>query len=181
MSEANAPKRVTRRTIAKGAAWTVPAVVVAAPAASAATSPPDPVDPEASPGTFCQHSNVNRYHGVFCFNNTAGVPVTVTLGTWTVPGGTDGVSGLFNVDGALVATRVIPTGQHCYYVDSTVTSPMANGIGSIDYTWSYTLPGAPNPVTYTGSGTMIGEATGVNCASVGTQPNQAPPHATDGP
>jgi len=45
MSEASAPKRVTRRTVAKGAAWTVPAVVVAAPAASAATSPPEEPPP----------------------------------------------------------------------------------------------------------------------------------------
>lgn len=38
MSEAQTPQRVSRRTVAKGAAWTVPAVVVAAPAASAAVS-----------------------------------------------------------------------------------------------------------------------------------------------
>lgn len=45
MSEASAPKRVTRRTVAKGAAWTVPAIVVAVPAASAATSPFVPPPP----------------------------------------------------------------------------------------------------------------------------------------
>lgn len=57
MSEAQTPKRVSRRTVAKGAAWTVPAVVVAAPAASAATSrkPIDFVgtgckDPSGGPG-----------------------------------------------------------------------------------------------------------------------------------
>lgn len=52
MSESSAPKRVSRRTIAKGAAWTVPAIAVAAPVASAATSPPE--EPVSFTGTGCK-------------------------------------------------------------------------------------------------------------------------------
>lgn len=45
MSEFSSPKRFSRRTIARGAAWTVPAIAVAAPVASAASSPPPPPPP----------------------------------------------------------------------------------------------------------------------------------------
>lgn len=47
MSEASAPKRVTRRTVAKGAAWTVPAIAVAGAAPAMAASPPDVPPPPA--------------------------------------------------------------------------------------------------------------------------------------
>jgi len=78
MSEASAPKRVNRRTVAKGAAWTVPAIVVAAPAASAASSPPE----EPPPPTF-EWLNAYKNPGGSCESpcvpkQSYGVPVVLS-------------------------------------------------------------------------------------------------------
>lgn len=80
MSEASAPKRVTRRTVAKGAAWTVPAIAVATPAHATATSGLIFFNLAES----CKHSSgpgAVRYY--FVFNTTLPVGTEVTLSAWT--------------------------------------------------------------------------------------------------
>lgn len=135
MSEASAPKRVTRRTIAKGAAWTVPAVVVAAPAASAATS--GPVIPSFDPGTFCKHPPTNQYHGGFCFNNTSDESITITFTEFAVDGN---LNGTFTViPGAITpATLTVGAGvECCIQVDSANAGSMANGQARLSFSYPY--------------------------------------------
>ncbi|QUY63661.1 hypothetical protein [Gulosibacter molinativorax] len=166
-------KGVSRRTLMKGAAWAVPVIAVASASPAFAASPDSPVDPSAVPGTFCQHSNAKQYHGVFRFNNTVGVPVTVTLGTWVVPGdNTQTLNARFSVNGSLEAERDIPAGTHDFYIDGTGASDNANGVSTVYYDWSYVKDG----VTYSGSSTISAPASGVNCNSTPPQPTGPAPH-----
>jgi len=93
-------RRPTRRTIAQGAAWTVPVIAIGAPVPVMAASPPDIVfelDPLASckyPGQSCGDFEFG-YRLVFRVRST--LAVILFISQFTAPNG-DTVS-VLNVDG----------------------------------------------------------------------------------
>ena len=95
MSEASSPKRVTRRTVAKGAAWTVPAIAVATPAAAVANSMP-PVTPDIPNALGCKWPGgaadctdpLDKGFRIYIpFDNNTGYNVTVTVSDADVTSG----------------------------------------------------------------------------------------------
>lgn len=77
MSEFSSPERVTRRTLAKGAAWTLPAIAMAAPAASASMSPPPPPPPPTFTWTAAYKNPGNSCTSVCVPKQSYGVPVVL--------------------------------------------------------------------------------------------------------
>ena len=75
MADSTTPRRLSRRTVAKGAAWAVPAVAVAVPAAAAAASGEVP-DPEITFGNAC--GNVGAAFKGCGGSKTIQVPLTLT-------------------------------------------------------------------------------------------------------
>ena len=183
MSEASAPKRVTRRTIAKGAAWTVPAVVVAAPAASAASSPPEPIVPTFQEGSFCKHSSGGSgcdYHTVICFKNTTSENITLTLGNMVRDGDSETRPGTFSVGGAEVTTYEVPAGQECcLYVDGGRFSDCTNVKVRQYFSYAYGME-TINTSVY-GPENISQGSTPCGTNPVEDEPGGNPPHATSGP
>ncbi len=164
---------ISRRTLAKGMAWSIPAVAVASTVpAYAASPPPPPIDPSAGSGPFCQHSNVNRYHGEFCFNNTTAAPITVTLTSWVVPGGHT-LSAFFSESGVLNSSRSMPPGETCWFVDSSASPDNANGLSTLFFSYEFEGDTIDDSIEAT--------ASGVNCNSTPPAPTGAPPHTPGGP
>lgn len=76
----------SRRTLVKGAAWSVPVVAVAGTTPAYAASPPVVVEPDYS-SSACKHpGNPKWYHFNFCFTNNSDEDVTVLLDSMTVNG-----------------------------------------------------------------------------------------------
>ena len=126
--------RIRRRTIAKGAAWAVPAVVIAAaPAAHAATSgdvvciPSEEICGEAL-GSACKHpGNPTWYHFTFCFTNTGDADATVSF--------TEMVINSITAPQILPASVVVPAdgAKHCFYVDGGLFGDSAQGTGTLTF------------------------------------------------
>lgn len=135
MTEATS-RPISRRTVAKGAAWTAPVILggVAAPAFAASLPP---VFPALNPGGTCKHSNLppsgQRYHVGVTWKNTLSCDTTVTVTAISVvPNSGTGVSfaGLptnFTVVSGDTANR---------YYDSLPTPNMANGTATVTYTYT---------------------------------------------
>jgi hypothetical protein len=93
-------KRMTRRTVAQGAAWAVPVIAIGAPVPAMAASPPDVVfelDPLLSckyPGKSCSDFDFG-YRLVFRVRST--LAVILFISAFTAPNG-DQVT-VLNVDG----------------------------------------------------------------------------------
>jgi hypothetical protein len=96
-------RRPSRRTIAAGAAWAVPVVVVGAAAPFAAASPNNPPTFELDPGASCKFPG--RSEGQFpygynlVFTVTAPVAGLLCIDQVTVPGGTGVILLVENLDG----------------------------------------------------------------------------------
>lgn len=73
---------VSRRSVAKGAAWATPALVAVAAARPAAASPGDEPDVTGPPAQGCKlpgkGQNTKDYRITKCFTNNDTVPVTIT-------------------------------------------------------------------------------------------------------
>jgi hypothetical protein len=123
---------IKRRTIAKGAAWTVPVVSLAAAAPAYAASEPVTVVPC---GVACKHpgnANSKTYHFTFCFStNSELVGGVVHLDGMTVNGVRRSVSP--------TTVSVSPGAGDCYYVDASGFGNSANGMGTLSY--HYTVVG----------------------------------------
>ena len=139
----DAPKRVqssgglnvSRRTVARGMAWSVPAVAVAT-AAPAYANHSIPIITRRC-GSACKHPGnpeAKDYHFTFCFTNTSTVPITITLTNMIVndvPGPIISPTGSFVVNaGATV----------CKYVDAGPYGDSANGVATLNFAFSYTAP-----------------------------------------
>lgn len=130
-------KMISRRTVAKGMAWTVPVATVATAAPAFAASPEEPIDPSFSPGTFCKHPSDNHYHAVFCFENTTAEEIPVSLTMFEIDPQNDGT---FDVvpGSVLPATVTIDAGTECcIMVDAGPAASMANGTGRLWFTYEY--------------------------------------------
>lgn len=144
-------KKVSRRTVAAGVAWAVPAVAVASavPASAAGTSP-GPVDPEFT-GTFCKHPGEPKYyHSDMTWENLTNCHVEVTIGNMDV----NGVSrpGFVSIDGKKVTQFTLdPKTTKCYYFDAGTYGDSANGSATLYYTYKVKCDGT---VWSTGSGSV---------------------------
>ena len=133
---------IRRRTIATGAAWAVPAVVIAAPAAQAAVSgevvciPSQEICGEYA-GSACKHpGNPKYYHFTFCFTNTGDAPATVVFTKMVVNGQTAPRLVPAPVRDIRPGSVVVPADgvEHCYYVDGGPFPDSAQGTGSLTIT-----------------------------------------------
>lgn len=102
---------ISRRTVVKGTAWAVPAVVVATAAPAMAASPCLTIDfgPNSckQPG---QGQNFKGYNLQFCFTNTCNVAVQITV---TQLQGAQGSAPAQPVTPALVVTVPANTANYC--------------------------------------------------------------------
>ena len=125
---------ISRRTLAKGAAWAAPAVAVAAAAPNVAASPvtPPPCITAAFTGKPCRISNKKIYRFGFCITNacTDGASLTFT------------VTKLINQSGFLLSTTnnpfpmtvtLAPGQQFCVSERDWSTRSQGNGVGI----WGY--------------------------------------------
>jgi hypothetical protein len=106
------PKQgVSRRTVVKGTAWAVPAVVVASAAPAMAASPCVTISfgPNSckQPG---EGQNIKGYNLQFCFTNTCNTAITVTV---TAIQGNQGNAPLQPVTPPLVITVPANTANFC--------------------------------------------------------------------
>lgn len=181
MSDAIANKRIGRRTIAKGAAWTVPAIAVAAPAASAAVS--EPIAPEFVADSFCKHSSGGQgcdYHTVIKFTNTSTEDIELTLGTMTRVEAGGSMPARFSVASAYSATYTVPAGQVCsLYVDAGRFTDCTNTTVNITYSYLY---GGEVISSYVEGPDEVPQGNtpcGTNPAE--DEPSANPPHGNSGP
>lgn len=120
---------VSRRTVVAGAAWTVPAIVVASAAPAMAATPVVTI----GVGVACKHpGNPKHYHFNLTVTNNGGITTTVTITEITlVP--TSGQTVTF-VEPA--PFDIAAKGTKCVVVDSDLTANSSNGtlVVSYDYT-----------------------------------------------
>lgn len=166
---------LSRRALLQTAAWTVPAVAVAAaaPMASASGEEP-PIDPSYTPGTFCKHpGNPKYYHAVFCFKNTTAEDITITLGSMVVNGIARQAN--FSHNDTATPTYTIPANTElCLYVDAGLYDDSANGEATVFFTYPY------GGMTNEGQVSTSGTNNLPPCSNIG-QPTDTPPHSPDGP
>ncbi len=169
---------INRRTVMKGAAWSVPVIMVATSAPAIAQS--RPIEPSFTPGTFCKHPGEPKwYHAVFCFKNSTLANITVTVDNLDINGVVRDAR--VSIGGALADDFVVNAGTtRCMYVDAGLYSNSANGSAILSFHYTY------NSVVYneTISGGFIADASLPPCgtgADPTNQPKQDPPHATSGP
>lgn len=127
---------ISRRTVAKGAAWTAPVILGGVAAPALAASPP-PVFPELNVAGTCKHSNLppdaQRYHIGVTWNNTLECETTVTVSSIAVsPNSGTGV----NFTGLPDSFDVGPGDTDNRHYDSLPTPNMANGTVIIQYTYT---------------------------------------------
>lgn len=181
MSEASAPKRVTRRTVAKGAAWTVPVVAMATAAPIATASPRVPVDPEFT-GNWCKHpGNPKYYHNTMSWTNLdSECSVTVTLGMMDINGVERPASA--SIGGSLVTQFTLePSEELCFSVDAGLYGNSANGSGILYFTWTINCPNEPPVGGSDQVETTVGSDNNLppcgTGADPGGNPSDNPPHA----
>lgn len=162
----------------KGAAWSVPVIMVASAAPALAASPP--IEPRFSPGTFCKHpGNPKYYHAVFCFENTTNSTITVTLDDLDVNGVVEdakvSIANAFADDFDVAALS-----ERCVYVDAGDYGNSANGSAILSFHYTFNAQVINDTVS---GGTIVDE----NLPPCGTgsdpsnQPSDDPPHPTSGP
>ena len=155
---------VTRRTVARGLAWSVPVVAVVSAAPAFASTPPPLVVTQQ--GNACKHpGNPKFYHFTFCFKSN--FATTVTLLRMVVNGQTG--------DTIFPTTVIVPAGTEvCKYVDAGLFGNSANGQAELFY--SYVVSGTTTVI-------QASFKTQVNdlpvCGTPGDAsgaPNDSPPH-----
>ena len=134
-------RRLSRRTIATGAAWAVPVIAVGAAAPLSSASPP-PVIITPLPGNSCKYPGQSTgfswgYKMFFNINTSVATNFCVTGAT--VPGNTADQVQIFQVNGDTSSPFCIPLvpGDNSMFIIIGSTNS-ANGTG----TFTYTLDGA---------------------------------------
>lgn len=169
---------VSRRTLIKGAAWSVP--VVALGSAAPALALTEPIVPEFQAGTFCKHpGNPKYYHGVICFTNNTPDNILVTVDTLDINGTVRDAT--FSNAGQFVDTLLVFANQEsCFYLDAGLFDNSANGAAILS--WSYEYPaGTTNNETILAGTLNDGDLRPCGTGSASDQPSGDPPHATSGP
>ncbi|MGO0576374.1 hypothetical protein [Ornithinimicrobium panacihumi] len=183
----------TRRTLVKGAAWSVPVVAMANPvlAQDVVCSPnsvhPDcnPVDPEFI-GNWCKHSgNPKYYHNTMSWTNTnQNCQVTVTLGQMNI----NGVKrqAYASIGGQSKTTFTLAPNQEVIFpVDAGLYGNSANGAATLSYSWTITCPtGDPVTGSATIEGGTLNDSSLPPCgtgADPGGNPGDEPPHDDGSP
>lgn len=175
---------ISRRTLAKGVAWSIPAVVVVTAVPAYAASPGEPIIPSYESGSFCKHSSDDQAHAAFCFQNTTAAPITITAGA--VLWNSLYKQGRFSIAGAFSTVATVPANTtQCFWVD---TDPYPS-LGNAPATLYFTYPGALGGLNSDGSPsssetpsvTTAPDKTMSNCNSAPGQPGRSAPHSTTGP
>jgi hypothetical protein len=160
--------QVSRRTVARGVAWSAPIAAVAYAAPAFASSRPDVSAGQC--GIACKHpgkgQNDKTYHFTFCFTvgTTAVVGNTITLGEMTVNGdaGRQAYSGTL-ADGTTPKTTVTvgaPNSRTCVYVDADGFGTSETGFAVLHYT--YTLQGSATPIEACATAQITGDVCGTS-------------------
>lgn len=131
------PRRApARRTLVKGAAWSVPLVAATQAARAASCSPANcPVVVEPLPGSACKHQGrncnpyVQAYRFTFCFTNTSTFPITVSLPLFRLDDGRQAAPSPSSVQ--VPAT----TQDYCIKVYLDDQGNSSNGEGCLDYSY----------------------------------------------
>lgn len=134
----------SRRTLVKGAAWSVPVVAMGAPAMAVVCSPNNtspecnPVPPPVSqPGNACKHPGNScgsslraAYHFVFCLSNSSGQDITVYFPSMSVDGQSKAPS---------PSSVVVPAGSPstCVTLHITDMGNSENGNGTLTYSYTW--------------------------------------------
>lgn len=114
------PGKVSRRTLAVGAAWSVPVIAVASAAPAMAAS--GQITPTFVGGA-CKHpGNPKYYHFTMTFKNQTGSPITVNLDKMVINGETG--ASMFPTSFIVPANTTVTV---C--VDSGLFGNSANGLG----------------------------------------------------
>lgn len=162
----DSPAPISRRTVAKGIAWTAPAVAIAGTAPAFAVSRP-PIEVDFGNSTACKIPG--KAYGDLCyangyvlwgaFNNNTSLDATVTLTTITVGVVERCVVSLMDYDYKCETLRAktftIAAGDTRYIAIFTNTSSDASST-TVTAALSYTLTGQ-SPATTIQSGTVTGE------------------------
>lgn len=152
---------VRRRTLVRGAAWTAPAVAVAAAAPMAAASP-QPCIPELEicgeyTGSACKHpGNPKYYHFTFCFTND-GVNDALVDFTKMIINDVETPFTPANPTNQNPVRTIIPSSvvvpadglKHCYWVDGGPFGDSAQAEGSLTFAVNGIAATIPITVTTT--------------------------------
>lgn len=140
-SQQTSGTKPTRRTLVKGAAWSVPVVAMAQPAMAVVCSPGNN-SPECKPvvtvsGNACKHPGGGTdkyYHFTFCFSNQTAETLTITLTTMVI--------NAITADAFITAgddmLELVPGENYCVDVDGGPYGDSANGSGQLNYTYQGT-------------------------------------------
>lgn len=135
MAHEESVSRPSRRTIAKGAAWTVPAIAVATPAQAQAVSGVIIVQPQGGqackfPGNSCS-PYFQAYRFVFCFTNLSAQTITVSFPTIVLPQGENTTPIPASID--------VPGGANnlCFYIIADEQGNSANGEGTLFFEYTF--------------------------------------------
>lgn len=127
---------ISRRTVVKGVAWSVPAIVVGTAAPAMAASPPVFVDVF---GQFCKHPGNStgpcpfRTHLTLLWDNTSALPMTVTI-TSVVINGVTYTGGEILPSGAFVVPANADDFVYSLVVGPTPNS--ANAVVTVNYDYT---------------------------------------------
>lgn len=130
----------SRRTVAKGVAWTVPAVAVASAMPAFASSPLPPVTPPTpNVGATCKHPGnscgkngwTHAYRYEFCMTNKTANEVVVNFPKMDVNGKTQV---------PIPTTITVPAGvtDYCFWILVNKQGNSANGQATLYYNYEYT-------------------------------------------
>jgi hypothetical protein len=145
---------VSRRTVAKAMAWSVPAVALAVPAPAYAASP----GTISLTGTGCKlPGNSNETYKGYAFravlSNTTNAPVTVTITDMDLGTSDLGDVKIINLNGCVVLgtnTFIIPANTTLSNVALLTQNAASSENGTLVVT--YTVSGVPDQATATASG-----------------------------
>ena len=183
MVQQNAPVRaktggthISRRSVTRGLAWSVPVVVIATPAPAYANHSVPIIVTQT--GVACKHpgegQNVKSYHFTFCFQNTSVFDATVHLTDMIV----NGVSAR---QGVLPQTILVPAGQTvCKYVDAKDYPNSANGTATLVYNFDINGENTQDSIVVPFAGDAGLPVCG-NPSKAPNEPSDPPPHEPDGP
>lgn len=143
---------VSRRTVAKGAAWAAPVILGGAAAPAYASSPP-PVAPELDPQAFCKHpGEPKRYHVGVIWQNTLPCETTVTITAIQLTPNASGEPPVTFPGSTTFSVSANSTTTQVY--DSNLTEASSNGTVTVQYTYTDC------------SGTVVTETASLSAASL---------------
>ncbi len=153
---------ISRRTVTRGMAWTVPAVAVASAApAFGVTSPPPVVAGQC--GIACKHPGLNQnktYHLTFCFTANQ----EVDGGIVHLDNLTAGADSVQAYSGGILDTTVsvVANDTVCYYIDGPGFTESSTDL--VTLTFHYEVGGVPY------DGCARGQVTGDVCGTSSSSP-----------